>query len=110
MFGRRFLLKNLGAGTTLTRAKTVPSAHFVLMHLAVWKVLDAPLMYEEGWKKQLTFVIAFSGEVGATTHAAVVDEIVDVTSRYTRRLDGLKRFPVDSLWVENVWRWGLHDL
>ena len=36
--------------------------------------LDAPLMYEHGWGKKLSYVLAISTE-----------GIVDVTTRYTRR-------------------------
>jgi len=40
--------------------------------------LDAPLMYEQGWGKKLTYCIAYAR-----------DHAVDVTKRYTRKFDEL---------------------
>eukprot|EP00930_Biecheleria_cincta_P037916 TRINITY_DN26061_c0_g1_i3.p1 TRINITY_DN26061_c0_g1~~TRINITY_DN26061_c0_g1_i3.p1 ORF type:complete len:838 (-),score=160.87 TRINITY_DN26061_c0_g1_i3:125-2563(-) len=40
--------------------------------------LDAPLMYEKGWGKKLTYVIAFAR-----------DHVIDVSRRYTQKFDDL---------------------
>ena len=46
---------------------------------------DAPLMYEGGWGKKLTYVIAYSNE-----------GVVDVTRRYTKKFAELKRMAVSE--------------
>eukprot|EP01127_Copromyxa_protea_P021436 TRINITY_DN7369_c0_g1_i3.p1 TRINITY_DN7369_c0_g1~~TRINITY_DN7369_c0_g1_i3.p1 ORF type:complete len:666 (+),score=130.24 TRINITY_DN7369_c0_g1_i3:351-2348(+) len=53
---------------------------------------DTPLMYEAGWGKKLTYVIAFS-----------VHSTVDVTRRYTRNLQEVlqRRSLVDEEWLKS---------
>jgi peptide-N4-(N-acetyl-beta-glucosaminyl)asparagine amidase len=53
--------------------------------------LDAPLMYEAGWGKKLSYVIAFSAF-----------EVVDVTRRYTRKWQEVldRRSLVSEEWLE----------
>jgi hypothetical protein len=69
-----------------------------VMHNGKWThcdpcedIRDAPLVYESGWKKKLTYIIAFSK-----------DEIVDVTRRYTRLWTDVlqRRTIVEELWLE----------
>lgn len=66
------------------------------------KGYDAPLMYEQGWGKELTYVIAFSPE-----------EVVDVTQRYVAKklFNRMRRDQVNEKWLqehikkirENMW-------
>eukprot|EP01122_Echinamoeba_exundans_P007730 TRINITY_DN2439_c0_g1_i1.p1 TRINITY_DN2439_c0_g1~~TRINITY_DN2439_c0_g1_i1.p1 ORF type:complete len:607 (-),score=107.62 TRINITY_DN2439_c0_g1_i1:9-1829(-) len=53
--------------------------------------LDAPLMYESGWGKKLSYVLAFSAF-----------EVVDVTKRYTRKWQEVldRRSLVSEEWLE----------
>jgi hypothetical protein len=58
-------------------------------------VMDAPLMYESGWGKKLTYVIGCSR-----------DEVVDVTWRYTDKREEVleRRNMVSEIWLENAIR------
>ncbi|XP_057853512.1 peptide-N(4)-(N-acetyl-beta-glucosaminyl)asparagine amidase isoform X2 [Cryptomeria japonica] len=69
-------------------------------HLGRWmhldpceSVYDNPLLYEEGWKKQLTYVIALSK-----------DGVYDVTKRYTRKWHEIlsRRFITSEANVQEV--------
>lgn len=51
---------------------------------------DRPLMYEQGWKKQLSYVIAFSK-----------DEVVDVSYRYTLNPSEIKPRRVEETAVQS---------
>lgn len=54
---------------------------------------NSPLMYETGWNKKLSYVLAFS-----------VDEVRDVTLRYTRDLEGVsgRRTNCPELWLSGL--------
>jgi peptide-N4-(N-acetyl-beta-glucosaminyl)asparagine amidase len=61
------------------------------VHLdACEKAFDTPLVYEKGWGKKLTYVIAFSN-----------DEIVDVTKRYilNYKVNRMRRELVPESWL-----------
>jgi len=53
--------------------------------------MDTPLLYETGWSKKLTYVVAFSAE-----------EVVDVGARYTNNLSEMKqrRTLVPEPWLQ----------
>lgn len=52
---------------------------------------DAPKLYEKGWGKKLTYVVAFS-----------IDEVVDVTERYimSKPVNRMRRDKVPENWLE----------
>ena len=54
---------------------------------------DTPLVYEKGWGKKLTYVLAFSK-----------DEVLDVTRRYVlnQRLNRARRNLVPEDWLEGI--------
>jgi tRNA U54 and U55 pseudouridine synthase Pus10 len=54
---------------------------------------DTPLLYEAGWGKKLTYVIA-----------ANKDEVVDVTKRYTKKYDEVltRRTTVNEEWLADA--------
>jgi peptide-N4-(N-acetyl-beta-glucosaminyl)asparagine amidase len=54
---------------------------------------DTPMVYESGWGKKLTYIVAFS-----------VDEVVDVTQRYTRKYAEVlrRRTLISERWLKKV--------
>ena len=54
---------------------------------------DTPLIYESGWGKKLTYLVAFSK-----------DEVVDVSKRYVlnHRMNRMRRTLVPEQWLTNL--------